>query len=463
LEILRDKGFSIPRLQGFKKIQNYQNLGMSEADMSDDIRKWLTENKEKRFFIWFHILSSHLPYKPSPEHLKLFWEDDMIKNEENQKRVNQVKQSARVIRGKARFNVEQDAKPIKALYHAGIHQMDATFGRIVGHLEKLGLRDETIIVFSADHGEELFEHGFIGHASTALGGHLHDEITHVPLIISLPGKIAQDLKVPTIVRGIDIMPTLFELLEVKSPVAFQGKSLVPMMTRARTEVDRIAYSSSSYKGYQEENPKNVRDFMRAVRTKNWKLFYRIWDLDRTEFFLYDLENDPGELHDVKEKFPEKFKRMKHLLFSWEADSLSFKPTLEAVSHSLFSDKIKSLYRKIKIYLGFPDDRAELIAKAPQPRITYPERESTLTYENTQGELELRWDGLKGVPYILEVSAGTGEELIEFTLESEKPFITRKVAKSYWEDFLVLYQPVRVRVKIDAKDQRWSEWRSFNIR
>ena len=182
--------------------------------------------------------------------------------------------------------------------------MDEKFGRILDTLEKLGLRKNTLVIFSADHGEEQFEHGFIGHASTQKGGTMYDELIHVPLIISMPGVLPEDQTIETTVRGVDIMPTVFEVLGIPVPTYFHGESLVPILKSPSEAVDRTAFAASSYRGYQEDNPTKVDDLMYAVRSRRWKIVHDVRHGTQNTYRLFDLIADPHETKDVSSERPE---------------------------------------------------------------------------------------------------------------------------------------------------------------
>jgi len=456
LEILRDQGYAIPRMQSFQSIANFKNLGLTDDGSADDLVAWLEKHKDQRFFVWYHLLESHLPYTPPEEHKKFFWLESLVPNEESRKRIGEVQKGVLVVRDKVQFNQNEDAAAIRALYDGDIHFMDAAFGRVMKAVDRLGLRENTIIIFSTDHGEELLEHGFVGHASTAKGGTLYDEIIHVPLILSFPGHLPEGERVDTLVRSVDVMPTLFDLLGLPHGDYFQGESLLPLIFKSGP--DRIAYASSSYKGYQEDNPKDVRDYMRSVRTREWKLIYRLWDLEKEEFFLYNLKDDPEELHNVSEDYPKILKEMKSLLYSWFAQSKNFEMKLESGQETFWS-KLKSFFETV---VGEKDVSA-LIAKAPSPPpIQYPKEGGLYSFDDLKGKIELKWQGIKGVPYLVEISAGKGDDKVDLTLKSDLPLLAQEISETYWIEYILLYQPVRFRVRINRPHHAWSPWRQFEL-
>lgn len=153
-------------------------------------------------------------------------------------------------------------------YYASVAFMDEQVGRIINELERLGLRDSTAIVFASDHGYHLGEHGFWQKAN------LHEEVTRVPMIMSVPGvKPGRSMALTELV---DIFPTLSELAGLKTPSSVQGRSLVPVLGDPTATV-RQGSLSLNRGGY-------------SVRTSDWA-FMRYAD-NSTE--LYDMKSDPNQ-------------------------------------------------------------------------------------------------------------------------------------------------------------------------
>jgi iduronate 2-sulfatase len=165
-------------------------------------------------------------------------------------------------------------------YFASITFMDAQVGRLLDALDRLGLADNTIIVFTSDHGYHLGEHGLWQKMS------LFEESARVPLIIAAPGTARKGAVAETPVGLIDLYPTLAELCNVEAPNNLQGRSLVPILKDpaqagrgwALTQVTRRSRKS--------------RIFGFTLRTPRWR--YTEWDQGRQGRELYDHERDPLE-------------------------------------------------------------------------------------------------------------------------------------------------------------------------
>jgi arylsulfatase A-like enzyme len=175
---------------------------------------------------------------------------------------------------------EQQRKEAAQAYLASISFMDAQVGRVVDALDRLGLADKTIIVFTSDHGYHTGEHGLWQKKS------LFEICARIPLIIVPPKGKSPGVSSPRTVELIDLYPTLADLCSLKTPSYLDGKSLKPLLNDPRAEWDRAAYTQvmrDTFHGY-------------SVRTEGWR--YTEWDNGKEGAELYDESKDPGELVNV---------------------------------------------------------------------------------------------------------------------------------------------------------------------
>jgi arylsulfatase A-like enzyme len=156
-------------------------------------------------------------------------------------------------------------------------------------LKKEGLLDNTWIVFTADHGEELFDHGFTDH-----GHRYEEEVTRVPFIIRAPGgKWNAGVRIANSVRHIDIIPTLLDLMQIEPLEIHEGKSVLSLL-RDPDEAVRPAYMEynlywgQQFSWYDGERYKLIEPFGGKKNEKG---------------FLYDLKKDPGEKTKLDETHP----------------------------------------------------------------------------------------------------------------------------------------------------------------
>ncbi len=176
-------------------------------------------------------------------------------------------------------------------YYDQVRFLDHQFGRIIAALEELGIADDTLVLFTADHGLSLNDHFQWRH-----GPFLFDQVTNVPMIWRLPGG-ASGAVTEELVEGVDIMPTILDLLGVQQPAGVQGRSMAPILrgdegARGRESVlmqERQAPDLAA-RGLE---PERITEW--AVRTDEWKLIHYPGE----EFGeLYDLRSDPGEFDNL---------------------------------------------------------------------------------------------------------------------------------------------------------------------
>ena len=166
-------------------------------------------------------------------------------------------------------------------YLASISFMDAQVGRVVGKLDELGLADNTIIVFTSDHGYHMGEHGLWQKMS------LFEESARVPLLIVAPGAAKQGRVAATPVSQVDLFKTLAELAGVTTPDNVQGQSLVPIL-KDPSQTGRGWALTQVRRGNAKQ-----RFFGYSLRTSRWR--YTEWDDGAQGRELYDHESDPREL------------------------------------------------------------------------------------------------------------------------------------------------------------------------
>ena len=120
---------------------------------------------------------------------------------------------------------ERDAKTLIAAYYAMIKQVDDQLGRMLEVLEETGQRENTMIIFTSDHGETLGDHGLI-----QKGCRFYEGLVRVPLIFSLPGQFVDGLRSDALVELVDKAPTLLELADLPIPEQMHGRSLLPILS-----------------------------------------------------------------------------------------------------------------------------------------------------------------------------------------------------------------------------------------
>ncbi len=186
----------------------------------------------------------------------------------------------------------------QARYEAICRYVDTQLGHLVDGLKQRGVWDDTILIITADHGDEFEDHGHRFHGST-----LYEEMTHVPLIMRVPGVKKRRIEGP--IGHLEVAPTVAELVGERSPRSWLGRSRAKEILGSETAEEQPVYTEVfpdwNYKAHQV-----------AVREGALKLIYRI----RENYFeLYDLTADPRERDNVVDTHPQA-QRMKRLLLTY---------------------------------------------------------------------------------------------------------------------------------------------------
>lgn len=192
----------------------------------------------------------------------------------------------------------EEAQLVKRAYWASTSWMDAQLGRVIAELDRLRLRENTVIVFWGDHGYHLGEKGkWSKHNS------LFDVGTRVPLLISVPGSAKAGQATDRVVELLSIYPTLVELCGLPKPEGLQGTSVVPLLRDPKAAWTHPAYSVTLIQGV----------LGRSVRTERWR--YAEWAEGDEGAFLFDRTNDPHELKNLVDDpaSADQIKAMKALL------------------------------------------------------------------------------------------------------------------------------------------------------
>lgn len=178
---------------------------------------------------------------------------------------------------------EMGIQDIKAAFYAMIELIDEQFGRILTTLEETGQRDNTIVIFTSDHGDALGDHGLIMKGARFYEGHVR-----VPLIWSWPHNIESDLRSHALVELIDIVPTLLEAAKIEPRAEIQGRSLLPILTGRKEPHSHREFVRCEH-CYKLSNGRT--GYATMYRDNRWKLIrYHGQDLGE----LFDLSADPNE-------------------------------------------------------------------------------------------------------------------------------------------------------------------------
>lgn len=244
----------------------------------------MENNKDKPFFLAVGFYRPHCPYVAPKKYFDLYPLDKVSVVKEDPSDWNDKPQIAKSTDPLNYGLDETKLREALRAYYASISFMDAQVGKVLDALERLKLKDNTVVVFCSDHGYNVGQHGQWMKQS------LFENSARVPLIIALPGLTNGKSSLRT-VELLDIYPTLAELCGLKPPINIQGKSLLPLIKNPNEKWDKPAYTQVQ-RIINRDKPDQKIIMGRSVRTERWR--YNEWDEAKMGVELYDHQNDPGE-------------------------------------------------------------------------------------------------------------------------------------------------------------------------
>ena len=214
-----------------------------------------------------------------------------------------------------------DVEQIKNLYYAGVSHNDRMIAAVLAELKRQGVLDDTLVIVTADHGEELGDHGVWEH------NHMYQTNLRVPFVVSWPKKLPKGARVDAMVESVDMVPSVCDLLGLKPPFedrqdaqgrnygALDGKSWWPLVRGDAASIREYSFAENGLE--------------MAVQDGQWKLIVPAVALEKETLAslklnkvvrprLFHLATDAGELHDVIDGEPAQAERLFAPLKDWDA-------------------------------------------------------------------------------------------------------------------------------------------------
>ncbi len=254
---------------------------------------WLEGRRERPFCLYLWLKAPHEPFIPPRNLARLYDDGTKVPVPET------FDEDLKGYPGKPRAfadcdnHIGKDSTGVATLealvkqHYAATVGLDQNVGRILKVLEQTGKLDNTVVMFTSDHGYFLGEWHFMDKRL------MHEPSIRIPLLVRYPKKIRAGSLNNAMVLNLDVAPTMLELAGVEVPESMQGRSFVPMLeggTPASWRKDWF-YAFYEYPGANMV-PKN-----RGVRTERYKLI-EYWEFEPKQYELYDLQEDPKELHNL---------------------------------------------------------------------------------------------------------------------------------------------------------------------
>lgn len=308
-EVMRDSGWQTAAIAGGGYVNERRGLAqgfdyfnsktLGAVNRIDHAINWLKNkrNQEQPFFMFLHTYEVHYPYLPDEEHInrfdaeyqgplrkavsdaRVFVDDYMAKNPNKSPIGPAQKQFFKPLFENENFS-ERDKEFVFALYDAEIAIVDEQFAKFQTALKAQGLDENTIIIITSDHGEELWEHDYFGHHR------VWDEVMHIPMMVQLPKHDGETRRQDSI-DLVDVMPSLLSELSLDIPDCAVGQS-ISFRTKPESFEERV-----------------------HVHQANWPKDRQAWRLgnNKVHFFpdeglaaeSYELSSDPTEKNNTNDQ------------------------------------------------------------------------------------------------------------------------------------------------------------------
>ena len=264
--------------------------------------------KDRPFSITCSFHFPHAPMLPPEPYYSMYPAKDMIPPVSiSDEMVNSPYRTANGRLGNPEYADPQKIKYMISNYYGLVKEIDDWVGAILDTLEKHGLTEKTLVIFTSDHGEMLGAHGL------REKNVFYEESAHIPLLIRLPGKINSNTKVNGYVSLVDLFPTILDYLEMGTHKS-DGKSLRGLIEGTDKEHGKYVVTEWDYRGDVSPNHMIVKD--------GWKLIIPYSKTSKVLNAMYDLNTDPHEMNNLlgknpnRHRFAEKAEELRTCLLEW---------------------------------------------------------------------------------------------------------------------------------------------------
>ncbi len=270
----KDKSVKAQLTQYLKNVHDWK--GEEDTFVAQVLRegvKWLEEQKKRdNLFLWLDCFDPHEPWDPPAPYNRMYTDPKY-----------QGQDIIHPIPGKVEgYLTPEELHHIRMLYAGKVTLCDRWLGFFLDKVRDMGLMDNSLILFTSDHGAPFGEHGYIKKAEPGL----YEDLVRIPLIIRHPEGVGAGKRFQALVQTTEVFPTLLDFLKVPRPPRIHGESLLPLMAGEKSSV-----RDSAYMGHYKRNW--------GVVDHEWK-FILNFDKGKSNE-LYNLKEDPGERRSLLDK------------------------------------------------------------------------------------------------------------------------------------------------------------------
>lgn len=287
----------------FQYVHLFMDDGANETNYN--VKKWICDNKKKcPFFMFINYMECHEKYLPPFK----YWPKEI--NIRDGIRVN--KDPMKYIFGKVNMN-ESDFKILESLYDGEYKYLDYRIGQLYDFLDQEGILDDTIIIITSDHGDNIGDHNLMGHALC-----VYDTLLRCPLIIRYPKKFPAGKIVDKRVQTLDIFKTIMRVLDEKIGEMVEGVSLIPEDIEQESKriviSEWLGYPSLPLvlKRFPDINISDWDNSLRAIYVDDFKFILNSNGLNE----LYNIDKDPEEKQNIVQDHPQVANILEEELCNW---------------------------------------------------------------------------------------------------------------------------------------------------
>ena len=310
-----DQGFDTFFDFGGKDALAYPDI----SRMMTRVKSWVErhENAKRPFFLYMHPMNCHGPYRVPKAAQKTL----LSRRPSRRFKYYGSVMADIMFRGKTKRRKEVSKKYLESLfeqYDTAVRYSTDQLGRFLSFLSKKGFDDDTMVILTADHGEELFDHGGFSH-----GYSLFDEVVRVPLVIRLPRQ-RQAHRVKNVVSVMDIYPTIIDIVDNRTNTATDGHSLLPFFKGINNSV--WIDTGGGEKLFRNRSLVLALNWERRGIIRGWvNPHYKYLNVEkdysgrRSKKLLFELSRDPHEKKSVAKQNRKKMRHIERTLEKrWEA-------------------------------------------------------------------------------------------------------------------------------------------------
>ena len=286
-----------------------QHCGLVGEKINEKLMGWLEEHKDKSFFAFVHYWDPHTPYNHPKKFHEIFSHKPGnlkdLKVKKAKAGYSYVPGWGKVDKMWENFYTEYLTTGEKYigidLYDEEIRYVDFLIGQIIEKLRQLKIDNETLVIITSDHGEQLGQHNYFLHYKVIEGD------IHVPIILYSPSLKEKGKTIEGFVQHIDIAPTIFSYLDIEKPPYLEGISLFDIMNGNKETREKIFIEGHEYRAVIDKKWKYIRSYLKA------------------EEELYNLEIDPMEEINLAERENKRLKKMRTTVDRWVRENLKREP------------------------------------------------------------------------------------------------------------------------------------------